>query len=79
LGGIDLRRSFVAAVTGIASRLDIAAIVLGALALKQTSRELKKERLMAHIGLWAGLVRLIAATLMFLWVIIAFARNPVAH
>ena len=59
--------------------LDVVAIVLGLLALKQTSKDLKKERLMAHVGLWAGLIRLVAAALTFLWVIIAFARNPVAH
>ncbi len=28
---------------------------------------------------WAALVRLIAVALTFLWVILAFARNPVAH
>lgn len=59
--------------------LDIAAIVLGLLALKQTSKDLRKERLMAHVGLWAGLVRLIAGALTLLWVFLAFARNPVAH
>ena len=59
--------------------LDIAAIILGVMALKQTSKDLKKERLMANIGLWAGLIKLIAVALTFLWVIIAFLRNPVAH
>ena len=58
---------------------DIAAVVLGIIALRQIAKDDKKTRRVAHIGLWAGASKLIAMALTFLWVIIAFLRNPVAH
>ena len=59
--------------------LDAAAVVLGILALKLMDRDAKKERLIARIGLWAGLLKLLATALILAWVVAAFMKNPVAH
>ena len=59
--------------------LDAAAVVLGIVALKLTDREAKKERRIAKIGLWAGLLKLFAMALILAWVVVAFMMNPVAH
>ena len=59
--------------------LDVAAVVFGIIALRQIDVAQKKARLIAHVGLWAGASKLLAMVLTFLWVIIAFATNPVAH
>jgi hypothetical protein len=59
--------------------LDAAAVVLGILALKLTDGVAKKERRIAKIGLWAGLLKLLATALILAWVVVAFMKNPVAH
>ena len=59
--------------------LDAAAVVLGILALKLMDRDAKKERRIAQIGLWAGLLKLLATALLLVWVFVAFIRNPIAH
>jgi len=38
---------------------DIAAIILGVYALGQTSKDDKKTRIIAHMGLWSGALKLL--------------------
>ena len=59
--------------------VEIVAIVLGIISLRQVNENQKKARIISHIGLWAGALKLLASCLMLLWVIFSFMRNPVAH
>ena len=63
----------------VAFGLDVAAIVLGVFALKQADRDEKRKRLIAHIGLWAGVLKLLVMFLVLAWVFVAFMLKPVAH
>ena len=59
--------------------VDVAAIVLGFIALNRADESAKRERLIARVGLWAGVVKLTVMALMLAWVIARFMANPVAH
>lgn len=59
--------------------VEVIAIVLGIISLRQLNENQKKARIISHIGLWAGASKLMAMCLMFLWVILSFMANPVAH
>lgn len=59
--------------------LDVVAVITGTVALRRTDKQVKKERLIAHIGLWLGITKLITMCLLLIWVIVAFMLNPVAH
>jgi len=59
--------------------LDVAAVATGIVALRRTSNDAKKERLIAHFGLWLGIAKLVTMCLLMLWLIVAFMLNPVAH
>ncbi len=58
---------------------DVAAVILGILALGQTSKDDRKMRTIAHTGLWLGAAKLLVMLLTLAWVVFAFMRNPVAH
>jgi len=58
---------------------DIAAIILGARALGQTSKDDKKTRIIAHMGLWSGALKLLTMLLTAAWALISFILKQVAH
>ena len=59
--------------------LDVTAVVTGIVALRRTGKDAKRERFIAHFGLWLGIVKLVTMCLLMIWVIVAFMLNPVAH
>ena len=59
--------------------LDVVAVVTGSVALRRTNKDAKRERLIAHFGLWLGIAKIFAMCLLMIWIIVAFMLNPVAH
>jgi hypothetical protein len=58
---------------------DIAAIVLGILALKMASNDEKLIRRIAWLGLCIGAAKLIVIIFSFIALLLVFWKNPVAH
>lgn len=59
--------------------LDVAAVVLGLLALRGARGKPARERVVPWIGIALGLSKLLAMAGLIVWLVIAFSRNPVAH
>jgi hypothetical protein len=86
--GVFVVLSWLSVVSGILSYalahsipvgLDVAAILFSVIALIGLRREARKKRYVAWVGLCLGLSKLLIIFGMFLWIIIAFSLNPVAH
>lgn len=59
--------------------LDAAAVILGAIALRSLRGMSWKMRAIPWIGIALGLSKLLFLAGLFLWLALAFSRNPVAH
>lgn len=59
--------------------LEIVAIALGATALKRLDKDQSGATKAAWIGIALAISKLLACVGTFLWVILAFMSNPVAH
>ncbi len=86
--GTCIRLSWVSLVLAIASwflaavipvGLELGAVAAAVIALAGFKKEEKKKQRIAWAGLIIGVIKLIVTAGLFVWVIIAFARNPVAH
>ena len=58
---------------------DIAAVILGILALRKRKVLPKKMRQIAIVGIIAGAVKFVAVLSTLIWLVVAFMRNPIAH
>jgi hypothetical protein len=58
---------------------ELLGIALGAVALSRLDRGAVRERRIAKLGLAIGGIKLVVLVGSFLWVVLAFMRNPVAH
>lgn len=57
----------------------LAAVIVGAIALGKLKKEERKRRNMAWVGIVTGGLSILAILATYIWVVLAFMRNPVAH
>ena len=57
----------------------IAAIIIGGIALGKLEKEEKKLRWVTWAGIVIGGLSILAILAIYVWVFLAFMRNPVAH
>jgi len=57
----------------------VAALIVGGVALGKLGKEERKLRVLAWVGIVLGGLSILGMLLLYIWLFIAFARNPVAH
>ena len=57
----------------------VAALIVGGVALGKLEKQERKLRVLAWVGIVLGGLSILGILLLYIWIFIAFMRNPVAH